>query len=200
MKPPGFTCTRAPRPGPDILDTPDRLPLPAHAGYLALAFLIRHQARGGAAQLPAGAVLGRWAPSVLVTGAGAGSPQGTDPRQVLLARLAESASADLPGLVERLIEGHLATRTWPHRLESLDAAFDSKLACSPPPARPAGRTSPWRGRIAQRESAILTRWRQAVRPLLRPRMPSARSPIGQSGGLRIRRLGIRVSPSALEGG
>ena len=117
-------------PGPDILDTPDRLPLPAHAGYLALAFLIRHQAPGGAAQLPTDAVLGRWAPSVLITGAGAGSPQGPDPRQVLLARLAESASAGLPGLVERLIEGHLATRTWPNRLESLDAAFNSKLAAT----------------------------------------------------------------------
>jgi hypothetical protein len=117
-------------PGPDILDTPDRLPLPAHAGYLALAFLIRHQPPGGAAQLPADAVLGRWAPSVLVTGAGTDNPQGTDPRQVLLARLAVSASADLPGLIGRLIEGHLATRTWPNRLESLDAAFDSKLAAT----------------------------------------------------------------------
>lgn len=80
--------------------------------------------------MPTDAVLGRWAPSVLITGAGAGSPQGPDPRQVLLARLAESASAGLPGLVERLIEGHLATRTWPNRLESLDAAFNSKLAAT----------------------------------------------------------------------
>ena len=30
----------------------------------------------------------------------------------------------------RLIEGHLATRTWPYRLESLDAAFDSELAAT----------------------------------------------------------------------
>ena len=116
-------------PGPDILDTPDRLLLPAYSGYLALAFLIRHRAPGST-QLPADAVLGRWAPSVLVTGIGADSPQGTAPRQVLLARLAESASAGLPGLVERLIEGHLATRTWPSRLESLDAAFDSKLGAT----------------------------------------------------------------------
>jgi hypothetical protein len=125
-------------PGPDILDTPDRLPLPAQAGYLALAFLIRHQPPGGAPQLPADAVLGRWAPSILVTAAGADSPQGPDPRQVLLAdprrvllaRLAGSASAGLPGLAGRLIEGHLATRTWPFGLDYLDAAFNSELAAT----------------------------------------------------------------------
>ena len=117
-------------PGPAILDTPDQLLLTALAGYLALAFLIRHPPRGGIAQLPAGDVLGRWAPSILVTTAGADSPQGPDPRQVLLSHLAETASAGLPGLAGRLIEGHLATRTWPHRLESLDAAYDSELAAT----------------------------------------------------------------------
>ena len=117
-------------PGPDILDTPDQLLLTALAGYLALAFLIRHPPHGGTAQLPADDVLGRWAPSVLVTTADVDSPQGPDPRQVLLSRLAETASAGLPGLAGRLIEGHLATRTWPYRLESLDAAYDSELAAT----------------------------------------------------------------------
>ena len=117
-------------PGPDILDTPDRLPLLAQAGYLALAFLIRHQPPGGAPQLPADAILGRWAPSVLVTAAGADNPQGPHPRQVLLTRLGRSASADLPGLAARLIEGHLATRTWPFGLDYLDDAFNSELAAT----------------------------------------------------------------------
>lgn len=117
-------------PGPDILDTPDRLPLPAQAGYLALAFLLRHQPPDGAPQLPEDAVLGQWASSVLITAAGVDSPQGPVPRQVLLARLAGSASAGLPGLAGRLIEGHLATRTWPFGLEYLDAAFNSELAAT----------------------------------------------------------------------
>jgi hypothetical protein len=117
-------------PGPDILDTPDRLPLLAQAGYLALAFPIRHQPSSGAPQLPADAVLGRRAPSVLITAADADSRQGPDPRQVLLARLAGSASAGLPGLAGRLIEGHLATRTWPFGLDYLDAAFNSDLAAT----------------------------------------------------------------------
>jgi len=49
---------------------------------------------------------------------------------VLLARLTGSASAGLPDLAGRLIKGHLSTRTWPHRLESLDAAFNSQLAAT----------------------------------------------------------------------
>jgi hypothetical protein len=117
-------------PGPGILDTPDQLPLTALAGYLALAFLVRHQAPCGAARLPDDAVLAHWASSVLVTRIGADSPQGPDPRQVLLESLAGSATADLPGLAGRLIEGYLATRTWPSRLESLDAAYSDDLAAT----------------------------------------------------------------------
>ena len=115
-------------PGPGILDTPDQLPLTALAGYLALIFLIRYRAPSGAAYLPDDAVLARWAPSVLVTGTGAGGPPGPNLRQVLLKRLAGSAAACLPGLAGRLIEGHLATRTWPFRLESFDAAYNEDLA------------------------------------------------------------------------
>jgi hypothetical protein len=116
-------------PGPEVLDTPGRLPLTAQAGYLALAFLVRRQAPGGAAQLPSDPVLARWAPLVLLTGAGTG-PQDPDPRQVLLGRLAGSPPAGLPGLAERLIEGHLATRTWPFLLESLDTACNDELAAT----------------------------------------------------------------------
>ena len=36
----------------------------------------------------------------------------------------------LPGLAGRLIEGHLATRTWPFGLDYLDAAFNSDLAAT----------------------------------------------------------------------
>ena len=117
-------------PGPGILDTPGQLSLTALAGYLALAFLVRNQAPRGAAHLPNDAVLARWAPSVLATGTGADDPLGPDPRQVLLERLAGSAMADLPGLAGRLIEGYLATRTWPSRLESLDAAYSDDLAAT----------------------------------------------------------------------
>ena len=117
-------------PGPDILDTPGQLPLTAQAGYLALAFLVRHPAHGGGAQLPSDAVLARWAPSILLTGPGSGSPQSPDPRQVLLGRLAGSPSADLPALAGRLIEGHLTTRTWPYLLESLGAAWNDELAAT----------------------------------------------------------------------
>ena len=117
-------------PGPDILDTPGQLPLTAQAGYLALAFLVRHPAPGGGAQLPSDAVLARWAPSVLLTGPGSDSPQGADPRQVLLGRLAGSPSAGLPALARRLIEGYLATRTWPFLLESVEAAWNDELAAT----------------------------------------------------------------------
>ena len=117
-------------PGPDILDTPGQLPLTAQAGYLALAFLVRHPAPGGGAQLPSDAVLARWAPSVLLIGPGSDSPQGADPRQVLLGRLAGSPSAGLPALARRLIEGYLATRTWPFLLESLEAAWNDELAAT----------------------------------------------------------------------
>jgi hypothetical protein len=117
-------------PGPDILDTPSQLPLTAQAGYLALAFLLCHPAPGGSAQLPSDAVLARWAPSVLLTGSGSGSPQDSDPRQVLLGRLAGSPSAGLPALAGRLIEGYLVTRTWPFLLESLGAAWNGELAAT----------------------------------------------------------------------
>jgi len=40
-------------------------------------------------------------------------PRGPNPKEVLLERLAGSAPAGLPGLAERLIEGHLATRPGP---------------------------------------------------------------------------------------
>jgi hypothetical protein len=115
-------------PGPDILDRPDRLRLDAHAGYLALVFLIRHQPPGRAVQLLAEPVLDLWAPVILTAIEGPANSADTSPRQILLARLAQSASADLPGLISRLICGHLATRAWPHRLESLDAVFNISVA------------------------------------------------------------------------
>ena len=117
-------------PGPDILDTPDQLPLTAQAGYLALAFLIRHPAPGGGAQLPADAVLGRWAPSVLVTAARRGQPAGPG-SQAGPARPPGRIGVSRPARPRREAHrGHLATRTWPHRLESLDAAYDSELAAT----------------------------------------------------------------------
>ena len=116
-------------PGPDILDTPGQLPLTAQAGYMALAFLVRHPAPGGV-QLPSDAVLARWAPSILLTGPGSDSPQGPDPRRILLARLAGPPSAGLPALAGQLIEGYLATRTWPYLLESLGAAWNDGLAAT----------------------------------------------------------------------
>lgn len=122
---------QGPPPGPGVLDTPARLPLTALAGYLALAFLVRHPASGGA-QLPPDDVLARWAPSVLVTGIGESSLHGTGPgpRQVLLGRLAGSAQAGLPALAGRLIEALLAGRTWPALLEPLDAAYSDDLAAT----------------------------------------------------------------------
>jgi len=115
-------------PGPGILDTPGQLPLTAQAGYLALAYLIRHPAPGRAAQLPSDDVLARWAPSVLLTGAGSDTLPGPDAKKVLLGRLAGSPAADLPVLVTRFIEGHLTTRTWPSLLEPVDAAYNDELA------------------------------------------------------------------------
>lgn len=117
-------------PGPDILDTPGQLPLTAQAGYLALAFLVRHPAPDGGTQLPPDIVLARWAPSILLTGADTGSLLGPEPKQVLLGRLAGMPSAGLPGLAARLIEGELATRNWPYLLESLDAAYSDELAAT----------------------------------------------------------------------
>ncbi len=114
-------------PGPEILDTPDRRPFQAQAGYLALAFLLRHELPGRP-KLAEGQVLARWAPSILASAALPARTSGADPKRILLARLAEAAPGDLPGLIDRLIQGHLAAGAWPDRLEPLDAAFNGTMA------------------------------------------------------------------------
>jgi hypothetical protein len=75
-------------------------------------------------------VLARWAPLVLLTGAAAESPQDPGPQAGPARPPGRSGASRPAGPRPRLIEGHLATRTWPCLLEPPDAACNDELAAT----------------------------------------------------------------------
>lgn len=111
-------------PGPELLDQPDKIFWLAEVGYLALAYLVRREQAGATPATAGTEAVSAWAISILTF------PDWVDNgiKRVLLARLAQAAPDQLPGLVRRLVAAHVDTGAWPRRLETLDAAWTSAVA------------------------------------------------------------------------
>jgi hypothetical protein len=107
-------------PGEACLDHPDKWSLTGEAGYMALVTLARTEAPGRILLAVDSSILTAWAPAILWAPPMTGN---YDVKRALLTHLTEAVPGILPGLVTRLLLGHVAVVVWPNRLEPLDAAF-----------------------------------------------------------------------------
>ena len=123
-------------PGPDLLDRPGSLPWPAEAGYLALAHLVLQNAPGRTLAMLDSQLVARQAAPILAYPQARDTEADRQAKQALLARLAQAAPDDLPGLISRLAAGHLASGSWPAGLEALDSVLHrpGRRRAGPPPA------------------------------------------------------------------
>jgi hypothetical protein len=112
-------------PGEDCLDHLDTWSLAAETGYLAFALLARSEAPDRTLPSLSSGILAAWAPAMLSIPVGTGH---FDVKRILLTQFAQAVPDILPGLISRLLLGHLSTRVWPSRLDPLDAAC-TKAVC-----------------------------------------------------------------------
>lgn len=107
----------------EFVDKPTLTSWPAEAGYLALTLLARHEAPGRTLDDLDRRVLADWAAAILAFPAVPANAGDSVLKRALLARLADAASGKLPGLVDRIIVGHLRLGWRPSELALLDNAY-----------------------------------------------------------------------------